>query len=226
MHVFLLDIPRLQFAAIIPKGEYLTMVILGENLDEELIETFVNTEEVKSCLPQSQATTNICQCFPRLNEFHALRPYDDRLVFIGDAGVARLYKDGIGSAYRTAKAAANCVALHGMSRRDFKRYYWRACRDIAFDNAIGRLVFGFCHVLQKVQFMRRGVLRMTRIEQDNPGAYPHMSSVLWDVFTGSAPYREVLLHVMHPGFICRLLWNMLLCILPSSIQQARGLQTP
>jgi flavin-dependent dehydrogenase len=226
MHVFLLDIPRLQFAAMIPKGEYLTMVLLGDNLDEELIETFVNTEEVKSCLPQGEVPTNICQCFPRLNEFHARRPFDDRLVFIGDAGVARLYKDGIGSAYRTAKAAANCVALHGISRLDFKQYYWRACRDIVFDNAIGRLVFGFCHVLQKVKFMRRGVLRMTRIEQECPGAYPHMSSVLWDVFTGSAPYREVLLHVMHPGFICRLLWNMLLAILPPSLRQARGLQTP
>ena len=226
MHVFLLDIPRLQFAAVIPKGEYLTMVMLGDNLDEELVETFINTDEVKSCFPQGKVPANICQCFPRLNEFHARRPYDDRLVFIGDAGVSRLYKDGIGSAYRTAKAAANCVALHGISRRDFKRHYWRACRGIVLDNAIGRLVFGFCHVLQKVQFMRRGVLRMTRNEQERPGAYPHMSGVLWDVFTGSAPYRVVLLHVMHPGFICRLLWNMLLGILPPSFQQARELQRP
>ena len=226
MHVFLLDIPRLQFAAIIPKGEYLTMVMLGENLDEELVEVFVNTEEVKACFPQGQVPTNICQCFPRLNEFHARRPYDDRLVFIGDAGVARLYKDGIGSAYRTAKAAANCAALHGISRRDFKRHYWQACRDIVLDNAIGRLVFGFCHVIQKVQFMRRGVLRMTQIEQQSPGAYPHMSSVLWDVFSGSSPYREVLLRVMHPVFICRLLWNMLLGILRPSFHQASELQTP
>jgi hypothetical protein len=157
---------------------------------------------------------------------HARRPYSDRLVFIGDAGVARLYKDGIGSAYRTAKAAANCVALYGISREDFRRHYWRTCRDIAVDNVIGRLVFGFCHVLQKVKFMRRGVLRMTRIEQEHPDHYPHMSTVLWDVFTGSAPYREVLLHVLHPGFIFRLIWNMLIGLVPPSFYPGSRLQTP
>jgi flavin-dependent dehydrogenase len=226
MHVFLLDIPRLQFAAMIPKGEYLTMVMLGKDLDENLVEAFLNSEEVRSCLPQGKALENVCQCFPRLNMIHARRPYDDRLVFIGDAGVARLYKDGIGSAYRTAKSAANCVSLQGFARADFKRHYWKTCRAIAIDNAIGRLVFGFCHVLQKVKFMRRGVLRMTRIEQEHPDHYPHMSSVLWDVFTGSAPYREILLHVLHPGFIFRLIWNMLIALVPTSLHHDSRLQTP
>ena len=226
MHVFLLDIKRLQFAAIIPKGDFVTLVMLGENLDEELVENFINTEEVKSCFPAGKVPANICQCFPRLNEVHARRPYDDRLVFIGDAGVARLYKDGIGSAYRTAKAAANCVALHGIARSDFKRHYWRSCRSIVFDNAIGRLVFTFCHVIQKVQFLRRGVLRMTQIEQDTPGATPHMSSVLWDVFSGSAPYREVLLRALHPEFIGRLLWNLLMGILRRPVPRAKELPMP
>ena len=226
MHVFLLDIKRLQFAAIIPKGDFVTLVMLGDNLDEELVETFINTEEVKSCFPAGQVPVNICQCFPRLNEVHARRPYDDRLIFIGDAGVARLYKDGIGSAYRTAKAAANCAALHGISRGDFKRHYWRSCRSIVFDNAIGRLVFAFCHVIQKVQFLRRGVLRMTQLEQDTPGATPHMSSVLWDVFSGSAPYREVLLRTLHPEFIGRLLWNLLMGILRRPVPQPKELPIP
>ena len=226
MHVFLLDIKRLQFAAIIPKGDFVTLVMLGDNLDEELVENFINTEEVKSCFPAGKVPANICQCFPRLNEVHARRPYDDRLVFIGDAGVARLYKDGIGSAYRTAKAAANCVALHGIARSDFKRHYWRSCRSIVFDNAIGRLVFTFCHVIQKVQFLRRGVLRMTQIEQDTPGATPHMSSVLWDVFSGSAPYREVLLRALHPEFIGRLLWNLLMGILRRPVPRAKELPMP
>ena len=36
MQVFLLDIPRLEFAAIIPKGEFVTVVMLGDELDQEL----------------------------------------------------------------------------------------------------------------------------------------------------------------------------------------------
>jgi hypothetical protein len=35
-----------------------------------------------------------------------------------------------------------------------------------------------------------------------------MSSVLWDVFTGSAPYREILLRTLHPRFPATLAWNV------------------
>ena len=34
-----------------------------------------------------------------------------------------------------------------------------------------------------------------------------MSTVLWDTFTGSAPYREILLRTLHPGFLTRLVWE-------------------
>ena len=37
MHVFLLDIPRLEFAAMIPKGDYVTLCLLGDDIDEESI---------------------------------------------------------------------------------------------------------------------------------------------------------------------------------------------
>jgi hypothetical protein len=35
-----------------------------------------------------------------------------------------------------------------------------------------------------------------------------MSSVLWDVFTGSAPYKDVLVRSFHPGFMAKLTWNL------------------
>ena len=225
MHVFLLDLPHLQFAALIPKGDYVTLVMLGDKVDQELIEAFLNAPEVKACFPGSKTPANVCQCFPRLNIAHARKPYGDRVVFIGDSGVARLFKDGIGSAYRSAKAAANCAALYGISAADFRRHYWPACRAIAIDNLIGKLVFGFCHLIQKLQFMRRMVLRMTLAEQERADAYPHMSSVLWDVFTGSAPYREVLLRTLHPGFLVRLGWNLVAANLWRSRRRTGGLST-
>jgi hypothetical protein len=199
--------------------------MLGDNVDQELVESFLNAPEVRRCFPGSLPPDNACQCFPRLNLSHARRPYADRVVFIGDSGVARLYKDGIGSAYRTAKAAANCVALHGLSADDFQEHYWPACRKIAFDNLLGRCVFGFCHLLQKLRFARRSVLRMTVIEQQSDGAAPHMSSVLWDVFTGSAPYREVLLRTLHPVFLGRLVWNVLAANLWKPWRRNRELST-
>jgi CRP-like cAMP-binding protein len=52
-------------------------------------------------------------------------------------------------------------------------------------------------------------MRVARSEQQATGRQRRMSKVLWDIFTGSAPYREVFLRCLHPGIWGRLL----LCIL-------------
>lgn len=210
MHVFLLDLPRLEFAALIPKGDYLTLAMLGRGMDDELVNRCLNAPEVRACFPGGRVPPTACYCFPRINVQHARRPFDDRIVFIGDSSVARLNKDGIGSAYRTAKAAAKCMAMHGFSRRDFRNHYWPACREIARDNSFGKLIFMVCHLIQKIRWARLGIYRMTVLEQRQNNASARMSSVLWDVFTGSAPYTDVLRRTLHPVFVGQLLWHLLL----------------
>ena len=46
-----------------------------------------------------------------------------------------------------------------------------------------------------------------------------MSSALWDVFTGSAPYKEVLLRSFYPSFPVMLLWNLIAGNLPFTKQR-------
>jgi len=213
MHVFLLDIPRLEFAALIPKGEYATLCILGDDVDNELVDIFINTPEVKRCFPGSIVPTPACHCFPHVNIETASQPYNDRIVWIGDCGTARLYKDGIGSAYRMAKAAARTAVFYGISAEDFKQYYWTACNKINFDNMIAKVIFTVTRLIQKGRFLRRGVLRMTTNEQLKDGRRD-MSSALWDVFTGSAPYKEVLLRCFYPNFPIMLFWNLIVGNLP------------
>jgi hypothetical protein len=48
---------------------------------------------------------------------------------------------------------------------------------------------------------------MVSREQQNHSSKPRMSTVLWDTFTGSAPYKEVFLRTLHPFFWGRLLWE-------------------
>ena len=208
MHVFLLDLPRLEFAAIIPKGDFATLALLGHDIDQELINSFLDSPAVRECFPDMEVPERACHCFPRLNVRPAVRPYGDRIVFIGDSGVARLYKDGIGSAYRTAKAAALTAVFHGVSEEDFRQYYWPACRTISFDNFLGKLIFAASHFFQRRRFWRRAMLRMTTIEQATQGKPQRLSSVCWDLFTGSAPYRDVLKRTLHPKFILGIFWNL------------------
>lgn len=214
MHVFLLDIPRLGFAAIVPKGEFVTLCLLGDELDEELVENFLQSTDVRRCFPGGVIPPLACHCYPRINVAAATRPFGDRIVWIGDSGVARLYKDGIGSAYRTAKAAAKTVVFSGVSTEDFRRHFWPACRALDVDNMIAKVVFGVTHLIQHSSVLRRGVVRMTAREQARPGSDGQMSSVLWDTFTGSAPYRDILKRTMRPDFPVTLVWNVLAGSLP------------
>jgi flavin-dependent dehydrogenase len=217
MHVFLLSIPRLEFAAIIPKGEFVTMVMLGDDIDQELIHEFLSAPEVRRCFP-TNATPIVCACSPLINMGGMKRPYADRLLLIGDSGVTRLYKDGIGAAFRTAKAAASTAVFQGISAKAFRKHYWPACRAIANDNAIGKVIFGFTTVFKLSRISRRAIFRMTSREQRRDGAR-HLSTVLWNMFTGSAPYREIFFRTLHPGFIAGLLWNLVMGVRPASVKE-------
>ncbi len=220
MHVFLLDIPRLEFAAIIPKGEFVTMVMLGEEIDQVLVHDFLSSPVVRDCFPVD-LTPCVCTCSPLINMGGMRQPYGDRLVLIGDSGVTRLYKDGIGAAFRTAKAAASTAVFQGISEAAFRKNYWPACRAIARDNAIGKIIFAFTTVFKHSRIARKAIFRMTSREQKRDGGR-HMSSVLWNMFTGSAPYREIFFRCFHPGFITGLVWNLIVGLLPTRARKGEA----
>jgi flavin-dependent dehydrogenase len=177
MHVFLLDLPRLEFAAVIPKGDYVSLCLLGEDIDKELLTTFLDTPVVKNCFPDGlDLDAPSCWCSPRINIVGASDPYADRLLFVGDCGVTRLF--------------------------------FPACRNVEIDNTIGKLIFMFTKHIQKRTFARQAVINMVASEQSKPGKKRHMSTVLWDMFTGSAPYEKILLRTFHPGFWGGFLLNL------------------
>jgi flavin-dependent dehydrogenase len=210
MHTYLLTLPRLEFAAIIPKGDYATVCMLGERIDQDLVNAFMNTPVVKNSMPPDwDSTHKDCRCSPKINVRDARRPFADRILFIGDCGVSRLYKDGIGAAYRTSKAAAKTVLFQGVTKEDLKKHFWPACRTLRNDNTFGKLIFLVVGMMQKLKPVRKGILRMVIKEQAKKGGRKRMSTVLWDMFTGSAPYREVLMRTFHPGFIFGLAWHLI-----------------
>jgi flavin-dependent dehydrogenase len=213
MHMFLLDMPRLDCAAIIPKGEYLTVCLLGRDIDRELIDSFFASPAVGRCFPTTwKAEIGECHCSPKISVQEAARPFVDRVVLVGDCGVTRLYKDGIGAAYRTAKAAARTAIFAGVTARDFQKHYWPTYRTIARDNRFGSFMFAVVHWIKALGPLVRGVVKMTSGEQTRPGAARRMSIVLWDMFTGSAPYRDVFFQTLDPRFLGRFGWESALSL--------------
>ena len=216
MHMFLLNIPRLDCAAIIPKGEYVTVCLLGRDIDRELVSSFFESEPVKRLFPSAwSAGQGACHCSPRINVREASMPFIDRVVLVGDSGVTRLYKDGIGAAYRTAKAAALTSVFGGVAASDFQRHYWPVYRAISRDNHFGLVIFAVVHQVKALKTLVRGVMRMAAREQESAGPARRMSIVLWDMFTGSAPYRDVSYRTLDPRFGVRF-------ILESALSIGRG----
>jgi CRP-like cAMP-binding protein len=129
------------------------------------------------------------------------------VVLVGDCGATRLYKDGIGAAYRTAKAAARTAIFRGVSAGDFRAHFLPAYREIAHDNRIGWLIFAVVDAIKAFGPLLRGVMAMTAKEQLDVGPTRRMSIVLWDMFTGSASYREIFARTLDPRFLGRFLWE-------------------
>lgn len=209
LHVFLLNLPGLDCAALVPKGDYVTMCLIGDNIDKNFVDYFLQQPAVRKCLGDDKShSSGVCSCSPNASFGDAVHPYGDRVLIIGDCGASRFNKDGIGSAYRTAKRAAATALFRGISSEDFDAGYWPVCRKIQYDNRFGKIIYGTADVIKKSRLLTRGVVRMTKSEQQMQGKMRYMSMVLWNMFTGSAPYRNVFMQTLHPFFISHFLWNI------------------
>jgi len=207
MHVFLLNLPHIKFGALIPKGQFVTMVLLGSDINKEVVSTFLDSRAVRDCFPDNfdLDKSMTCQCFPYINVKGATMAYGDRVVLVGDSSSSKLYKNGIGAAYMTAKAAAKTVVFEGISEKDFKKHYQPTCSGLDRDNLLGKFIFIVTTVIQKSPFLKAGMLKMVIREQEKKSDKRMMSSVLWDTFTGSAPYSDILKRALNPMFTINLL---------------------
>ena len=108
-----------------------------------------------------------------------------------------------------ASTAAVAVVHEGVSEAALEKHYWPTLHSIAKDNNYGKFIFEVTKLVQKVPMIRVGVLRMVRREQAHPERPQRMSEVLWDTFTGSAPYKDVFLRTLNPLFFLQFGWDIL-----------------
>ncbi len=67
-------------------------------------------------------------------------------------------------------------------------------------------------IIQKTAVLKRSMLNVVINEQQKERHSRKMSSILWDTFTGSAPYKDILIRFLHPVVILSLVWNTMLAI--------------
>ena len=67
VHLFLLPMREVKFAAMIPKGTYVTLCLLGKNLNQDSMNAFISHNVVQKVLPESSHYTIGCRCLPKMN---------------------------------------------------------------------------------------------------------------------------------------------------------------
>jgi flavin-dependent dehydrogenase len=194
--VYFRDPPELVFGAMVPKGPYLNISLLGRGLTHDTVGAFMETHVSDMCLPGGYVS--LCGCTPRVAVSPAGRYFGDRWVAVGDAAVTRLYKDGIGSAFYSAQYAMEAAVGQGISSRDFQAGYAPYCRHVAADNTYGRILFRLWGFTLQAPGLLRAWMRAVIREADEPLERRIHQRTLWGMFTGDEPYRDLFWLSMSP----------------------------
>jgi len=200
IHLFLLPDSELKFAALIPKGPYVTLCILGKELSSDQVAGFLENPVVKKVLPDPIKYSIPCRCLPKMNVAAPKVPCMDRVVMCGDAGSTRLFKDGLGAAYLMGKAAAKTAIFDGVGRAHFQASYLPVYKSIVHDNLFGKMLYLFIDIFRKQPFLTRAMLDVVHREQsDESRTRKTLSTILWDMFTGNERYKAVFTRALHPA---------------------------
>ncbi len=189
IHVYMSPSQRIRFATIVPKGDYVTVTLIGKtDATSELPGEFFGLEEIRKVLPPAKPK---CLCHPRIAVSAARRPFSQRLVLIGDAAFSRHYKNGIESALVTAKLAAEAAFSQGVDAASFYSGFLKpARRQIIRDNYYGRALFWLNDVISSIPFLTRSHFDLARQKNARPIS-SGIRFLLWNMFTGEIPYRRI-----------------------------------
>lgn len=208
IHAFLPADPRIEFGAITPKSNHLTINIAGSAADANLMEAFLKQADVRAVLPNLQCARQYDGNDLRFYKGYfpcslAHTYYGDRFVMIGDAaGLVRAFKGkGVTSAVQTGIRAAHTILEAGISRQAFNDHFRPANDDILSDLPYGRGMRTLSMLMSRFGLFSP-VLRAARKD-------PHLRSALFDAVSAHAPYSEVLAETLHPASIAAVVRAML-----------------
>ncbi len=204
LHVFLPPTRGIEFGAITPKGNHLTLNIAGSDVDAHLMEAFLRWPVLRRVLdgdvldhPGRPGDFRFYKGrFPRSL---AQNGFGDRYVTIGDAaGLVRAFKGkGVTSAMQTGVRAAHALLEGGLSASALADHYQAANQDIIRDLPYG-------------QFMRWTTIWLARTGLLNTvvqaaESSPRLRRALYGAASGHAPYQQVLQDSLAPASLLPIL---------------------
>jgi flavin-dependent dehydrogenase len=208
IHAFLPSTPGIEFGAVTPKGNHLTMNIAGERVDAVMMKAFLHSRAVGSVVPgldSGHGDHDLAFFKGRFPVSQARAFSGDRYVIVGDAaGLVRPFKGkGVNSALQTGTWAANTMLTEGISKRAFHAYQ-HACRDITDDLPYGKAMRWLAIGISKWHLLNTVI---ALAEQD-----ARLRHALFGAVSGHHMYREIMLGMLNVRWLARM--TLLLAALP------------
>ncbi len=224
---FALEKGNIRFAAFTPKQQHLTLTIVGKrdvNLTD--LEAVMNHPKIKQeYLKGIVYQPHFCFCRPKIAVSPARRVYADRLVVIGDAAFSRYYKNGIESAFDTARLAALCAVQKGVSVADFRRHYLCGeAKTIRDSSRYGKILFRCYDLIFHSRLLSDGLVSLLRRRQHGFTSR-QATNILWGIFTGNIAYRRILKALAHPRLQIRMMLETARVMLGSLLPGRRFVQS-
>lgn len=202
IHAFLPAMPGIEFGAITPKGNHLTMNIAGAQINATVMEKFIHSrapQTVLPCLNEAQGEHDLAFFKGRFPFSQARAFSGNRYVIVGDAaGLMRPFKGkGVNSALLTGTWAAQTMMTAGISARAFRDYH-RACRDITDDLPYGKAMRAVTIALSKTRALD---MVIALAEQD-----ARLRHMLFDAVSAHRSYRSIVSRMFDARWLARMTW--------------------
>jgi flavin-dependent dehydrogenase len=219
IHIYMPGSTHIRYATVIPKGDYLSITLVGKkDITTDIFSEFYSLQEIRNKIPLSKPH---CFCYPKIVVSPSRKPFSDRLVIIGDAGFSRHYKNGIESAFLTAKLAAETAVKVGIDASSFYSHYFRKAKKlIVHDNAYGRFLFMLNDIISSIPLLAEAHLSLAR-RKDKAVSARKLRFILWNMFTGNIPYKDIFKTSLDIRLQASLLLNVLRLIIPGSKKSLR-----
>ena len=153
IHAFLPSLPEIEFGAVTPKGNHLTINIAGARVNSHSMGRFLALPAVRSILPgpHQMAPPDTPRAADDFKRFKGKFPvsvargiFGDRFVIVGDAaGLIRPFKGkGVNAGCIGGAAVAENMMRHGISRRAFAEFLRSHpyCQEVLEDRLYARLL--------------------------------------------------------------------------------------
>jgi flavin-dependent dehydrogenase len=200
IHVYLPRESRVDFGALVPKGNHIVVIIAGVHVTSSDVARFLALPEVAETLPASGRASELFKgAFP-LGPARGL--YGDSYVVIGDAaGMVRPFKGkGINSALVAGRTCADAILSHGFSRDAFRKLALAHSQEhLTGDMWYGRLVRRLVMFVSKHQFLD------PLVEQAQGSRA--FRQALFDCISGRTTYRDIVLRGENLNWIPRAVWR-------------------